>query len=286
MNDPPKPGWFERLSVALLRKPEDREHLIELLRFACEKKLMDADALSMILGVLQVSETTVRDIMIPRAHMDVIDASDPPEKFIPFVIETAHSRFPVVGENKDDVLGILLAKDLLRYTQGHEFDLRKMLRPPVFVPESKRLNVLLKEFRTNRNHIALVVDEYGGISGLVTIEDVLEQIVGEIEDEFDLDDSSIVPDGLGRYRVKAMTEINDFNRAFNTDYSDEDYDTVGGLVLSEFGRMPERGEKVRLPGLSIQVLRADARKLDSLLVEKIKDHESAVQNPDSGLRNP
>ena len=275
MNDPPKPGWFERLSVALLRKPEDRDHLIELLRFACEKKLMDADALSMILGVLQVSETTVRDIMIPRAHMVVIEASDPPEKFIPFVIETAHSRFPVIGENRDDVLGILLAKDLVRYTQGHEFDLKTILRPAVFVPESKRLNVLLKEFRTNRNHIALVVDEYGGISGLVTIEDVLEQIVGEIEDEFDLDETkgNIVADGVGRYRVKAMTEINDFNEAFNTDYSDEDYDTVGGLVLAELGRMPKRGEKIRLPGLSIQVLRADSRKLDSLLVEKTGDRE-------------
>jgi magnesium and cobalt transporter len=282
MNDPPKPGWFERLSVALLRKPEDREHLIELLRFACEKKLMDADALSMILGVLQVSETTVRDIMIPRAHMDVIDASDPPEKLIPFVIETAHSRFPVIGENKDDVLGILLAKDLVRYTHGHEFDLKKMLRPAVFVPESKRLNVLLKEFRTNRNHIALVVDEYGGVSGLVTIEDVLEQIVGEIEDEFDFDESkgNIVADGAGRYRVKAMTEINDFNRAFNTDYSDEDYDTVGGLVLSEFGRMPKRGEKIRLPGLSIQVLRADGRKLDSLLVEQVKEMEPGLRTED------
>jgi magnesium and cobalt transporter len=282
MNDPPKPGWFERLSVALLRKPEDREHLIELLRFACEKKLMDADALSMILGVLQVSETTVRDIMVPRAHMDVIHTSDPPEKFIPFVIETAHSRFPVIGENRDDVLGILLAKDLLSYTQGHEFDLKKMLRPAVFVPESKRLNVLLKEFRTNRNHIALVVDEYGGISGLVTIEDVLEQIVGEIEDDFDLDESksNIVGDGLGRFRVKAMTEINDFNRAFNTDYSDEDYDTVGGLVLSEFGRMPKRGEKIRLPGLSIQVLRADGRRLDSLLVEQVRSETGGARAED------
>jgi magnesium and cobalt transporter len=282
MNDPPKPGWFERLSVALLRKPEDRDHLIELLRFACERKLMDADALSMILGVLQVSETTVRDIMIPRAHMVVIEASDPPEKFIPFVIETAHSRFPVIGENKDDVLGILLAKDLVRYTQGHEFDLKKILRPAVFVPESKRLNVLLKEFRTNRNHIALVVDEYGGVSGLVTIEDVLEQIVGEIEDEFDLDETkgNIVPDGAGRYRVKAMTEINDFNEAFNTDYSGEDYDTVGGLVLAELGRMPKRGEKIRLPGLSIQVLRADGRKLDSLLVERTQDEDSRVRNED------
>ncbi|MGH8729085.1 MAG: HlyC/CorC family transporter [Burkholderiales bacterium] len=273
MNDPPKPGWFERLSVALLRRPEDRDHLIELLRFAYEKKIMDADAFSMILGVLQVSETTVRDIMIPRAQMEVIDASDPPEKFIPFVIETAHSRFPVIGENKDDVLGILLAKDLLRYTQGHEFDLKKKVRPAVFVPESKRLNVLLKEFRTNRNHIALAVDEYGGVSGLVTIEDVLEEIVGEIEDEFDLDESKgdIVSDGAGRYRVKAMTEINAFNEAFSTDYSDEDFDTVGGLVLSEFGRMPKRGEKIRVPGLSIQVLRADSRKLDSLLVEKVDD---------------
>jgi magnesium and cobalt transporter len=272
MNDPPKPGWFERLSVALLRKPEDREHLIELLRFACEKKLMDADALSMILGVLQVSETTVRDIMVPRAHMDVIHTSDPPEKFIPFVIETAHSRFPVIGENRDDVLGILLAKDLLSYTQGHEFDLKKMLRPAVFVPESKRLNVLLKEFRTNRNHIALVVDEYGGISGLVTIEDVLEQIVGDIGDEYDVeDDLDIRKEGERQFTVKAQTPIEEFNTFFGTEFSDDEFDTIGGLSMNYLGRLPRRGESFVLGGLEFKVLRADRRRLDMLRVITQRD---------------
>src|SRR5688572_5389354 len=277
MNEPAKPSLLERLSSLLLREPEDREQLIELLHSAFERRLLDAEALSMIEGVLQVSETQVRDVMIPRSQMDMLDAAESPEKFIPFVIETAHSRFPVFEDNRDNVVGIMLAKDLLRFYAEEEFSVREMPRPAVFVPEAKRLNVLLKEFRTNRNHIALVVDEYGGVSGLVTIEDVLEQIVGEIEDEFDFDESkgNIVADGAGRYRVKAMTEINDFNRAFNTDYSDEDYDTVGGLVLSEFGRMPKRGEKIRLPGLSIQVLRADGRKLDSLLVEQVQ-HSGAV----------
>ncbi len=188
--------------------------------------------------MLQVSELQARDIMIPRSQMDVIDISESPDKFIPFVIETAHSRFPVIGENKDDVIGILLAKDLLRYYAGEEeFIVRDMLRPAVFIPESKRLNVLLKEFRNNRNHIAIVVDEYGGVAGLVTIEDVLEQIVGEIEDEYDFDETedNIIHDRNGQFRVKAQTEIDDFNENFGTDFSDEDFDTVGGLVLSHLG---------------------------------------------------
>ncbi|HZV99612.1 MAG TPA: CBS domain-containing protein, partial [Methylophilaceae bacterium] len=183
MSETEKPRWLERLSTLLLREPEDREQLIELLHSAYEKNLLDADALSMIEGVLQVSEIQVRDIMIPRSQMDVIDITDSPEAFIPYVIETAHSRFPVIDENKDDIIGILLAKDLLRYYAGEDFDVRDMLRPAIFIPESKRLNVLLKEFRSNRNHIAIVVDEYGGVAGMVTIEDVLEQIVGDIEDE-------------------------------------------------------------------------------------------------------
>jgi len=224
----------------------------------------------MIKGVLQVSEMQVRDIMIPRAQMDVIDIADAPEAFIPFVIETAHSRFPVMGENKDDIIGILLAKDLLRYYAGEEFDVRDMLRPAVFIPEAKRLNVLLKEFRMNRNHIALVVDEYGGVSGLVTIEDVLEQIVGEIEDEYDFDETedNIIQDRTGGYRVKAVTEIANFNEVLGTAFSDEDYDTVGGLVVSKFGRLPKRGEVISLDGLKFQVLRADSRRLHTLLVEK------------------
>jgi magnesium and cobalt transporter len=195
-----KPSLLERLGALLMREPEDREQLIELLQRSYERNLLDADALAMIEGVMQVSEMQARDIMIPRSQMDVIDIGDAPEKFIPFVIETGHSRFPVIGENKDDVIGILLAKDLLSYYAGDEFNVRDRLRPAVFIPESKRLNVLLKDFRSNRNHIAIVVDEYGGVAGLVTIEDVLEQIVGEIEDEFDFDETeaNIILDRNGR----------------------------------------------------------------------------------------
>jgi len=268
-----KPSWLERLGALLMREPEDREQLVELLHSAYERNLLDADALAMIEGVLQVSESQVRDIMIPRAQMDVVDINDPPEKFLPFVIATAHSRFPVTDKDRDDVIGILLAKDMLRYYAGEEVNVRAMLRPAVFIPESKRLNVLLKEFRSNRNHIAIVVDEYGGVAGLVTIEDVLEQIVGEIEDEFDFDEDedNILRDRHGRYRVKALTEIADFNEALGTQFSDEDFDTVGGLVVSQFGRLPKRGESVFLEGLKFQVLRADSRRLHSLLVERVQD---------------
>jgi magnesium and cobalt transporter len=269
MDDPPKPSLLERLSSLLLREPEDRGQLIELLHSAFERKILDADALSMIEGVLQVSESQVRDVMIPRSQMDVIDVAESPEKFIPYVIETAHSRFPVYEENRDNVIGILLAKDLLRFYAEESFSVRDMLRPAVFVPESKRLNVLLKEFRANRNHIAIVVDEYGGVSGLVTIEDVIEQIVGDIEDEYDFDETedNILADKNGRFRVKAATELADFNAHFGTDFSDEDYDTVGGLVVSRFGRLPKRGESVTIDGLAFQVLRADSRKVHSVLVE-------------------
>ena len=273
MNEADKPGWLDRLSALLLREPEDREQLVQLLHSAYENSLLDADALSMIEGVLQVSEMQVRDIMIPRSQMDVIDITDPPEKFIPHVIETAHSRFPVIDENKDDVIGILLAKDLLRYYAGEDFDVRDMLRPAVFIPEAKRLNVLLKEFRSNRNHIAIVVDEYGGVAGMVTIEDVLEQIVGDIEDEYDFDETedNIIRDINGRYRVKALTEIADFNEALGTDFSDEEFSTIGGLVVSKFGHLPKRGEQITFDNLSFTVLRADSRRLHSLLAELLPE---------------
>jgi magnesium and cobalt transporter len=273
MAETDKPRWLERISALLLREPEDREQLIELLHSAFEKNLLDADALAMIEGVMQVSEMQVRDIMIPRSQMDMIDITDPPEKFIPFVIETAHSRFPVIDESKDDVIGILLAKDLLRYYAGEDFDVRDMLRPAVFIPESKRLNVLLKEFRSNRNHIAIVVDEYGGVAGMVTIEDVLEQIVGDIEDEYDFDETedNIIRDHNGRYRVKALTEIADFNQALGTDFSDEEFSTIGGLVVSKFGRLPKRAEQISFEGLKFAVLRADSRRLHSLLVERLPE---------------
>jgi magnesium and cobalt transporter len=275
MNEPTKPSLLERLSSLLLREPEDRDQLIELLHSAFERRLLDAEALSMIEGVLQVSETQVRDVMIPRSQMDMIDVGESPEKFIPFVIETAHSRFPVFEDNRDNVIGILLAKDLLRFYAEEEFNLRDMLRPAVFVPEAKRLNVLLKEFRANRNHIAIVVDEYGGVSGLVTIEDVIEQIVGDIEDEYDFDETedNILVDRSGRYRVKAVTEIGDFNEHFGTAFSDEDFDTVGGMVMGRFGRLPKRGESIAIDGFTFQVLRADSRKIHSLLVEKPKPKE-------------
>ena len=275
MNEPAKPSLLERLSSLLLREPEDRDQLIELLHSAFERRLLDAEALSMIEGVLQVSETQVRDVMIPRSQMDMIDVVESPERFIPFVIETAHSRFPVFEDNRDNVIGILLAKDLLRFYAEEQFNVREMLRPAVFVPEAKRLNVLLKEFRANRNHIAIVVDEYGGVSGLVTIEDVIEQIVGDIEDEYDFDETedNILVDRSGRYRVKAVTEIADFNKHFGTAFSDEDYDTVGGLVVGRFGRLPKRGESIVIEGFSFQVLRADSRKVHALLVEKPKARE-------------
>jgi magnesium and cobalt transporter len=265
-----KPGLLERLSSLLLREPEDREQLISLLHSAYERDLLDAEALAMMEGVIQVSERQVREIMLPRSQMDVIDISEPPEQFIPFVIETAHSRFPVIDGNRDNIIGILLAKDLLRYYAGDGFEVRDMLRPAVFVPESKRLNVLLRDFRSNRNHIALVVDEYGGVCGMVTIEDVLEQIVGEIADEYDFDEDedNIIPVGKGSWRIKAATEIVDFNAALGSDFSDEDYDTVGGLVLKAAGQLPKRGERFTIEDMIFTVLRVDSRRLYSLLVER------------------
>jgi magnesium and cobalt transporter len=267
----PKAGWLERISAFLLREPEDREQLIELLRSAYERQLLDSDALSMIEGVLQVSEMQARDIMIPRAQMDMIDVAEAPDKFVPLVIQTNHSRFPVFEGDRDHVIGILLAKDLLRFYAGEEeFSVRDMLRPAVFIPEAKRLNVLLKDFRANRNHMAMVVDEYGGVAGLVTIEDVLEQIVGDIDDEYDFDETAddIIADQAGAWRVKATTELTHFDTTFGTQYATEGPDTVGGLVLSRLGRLPKRGEQLALDDLSVKVLRADSRRLHLLLVEK------------------
>ena len=272
MADNHKRSLLERLSTLLMREPEDSEELRQLLHSAFERNLLDADALSMIEGVMQVSEMEVRDIMVPRSQIDLIDIHDTPDRFIPHVIATAHSRFPVIDRDRDDVIGILLAKDLLRYYAGEEeFNVRDMLRPVVFVPESKHLNVLLREFRANRNHMAIVVDEYGGVAGLVTIEDVLEQIVGEIEDEYDLDETedNVLQEGANRWRVKAQSEISAFNEALGTDFSDEEFDTVGGLVLQRFGRLPKRGESITLEGLRFTVLRADSRRLHLLSVQKL-----------------
>ncbi|MBK8118031.1 MAG: CBS domain-containing protein [Sulfuritalea sp.] len=273
MDPSSRPSLIERLTALLLREPKDREQLVALLHGAFEHHLMDADALSIIEGALSVADRAVRDIMVPRAQMDVVDIKDAPEQIIDVVLEAAHSRFPAIGESKDDVLGILLAKDLLRYCAGKEFDLRDTLRPAIFVPESKRLNVLLREFRASRNHMAIVVDEYGGVAGLVTIEDVLEQIVGDIEDEYDFDETedNIVRDNTGRYRVKAVTEIADFNAAFDTGFPDKHFDTVGGLVIHHLGRLPKRNEVLTIEGLRMQVLRADSRRVHTLLVDPQKD---------------
>ncbi|MBS0423288.1 MAG: CBS domain-containing protein [Proteobacteria bacterium] len=280
MDDPsPKSGWLDRLGAMLIRKPEDREQLITLLHSAFERNLLDSDALSMIEGVMQVSEMHARDIMVPRSQMDVVDISKKPEQFIPFVIEAAHSRFPVIEGSEDEIIGILLAKDLLRYyADPDEFNIRDMLRPAVFIPESKRLNVLLKDFRSNRNHMAIVVNEYGGIAGLVTIEDVLEQIVGDIEDEYDFDEeeANIVMEADGRYRVKAITEIDNFNETLGANFSNEDYDTIGGLVLNKFGRLPVRNEAVVIEPFKFTVQRADSRRLHVLKVERLA---AAVETP-------
>jgi magnesium and cobalt transporter len=273
MNDPARPSLLERLSSLIMREPGDRAELTQLLRSAYSRNLLDADALSIIEGALTVSEMAVRDIMIPRAQVDFIDINEPVETFVTRVIGTAHSRFPVIDQNRDDVIGVLLAKDLLRYYAGEEeFNVREMLRPAVFVPEAKRLNVLLREFRASRNHMAIVIDEYCGVAGLVTIEDVLEQIVGDIEDEYDFDEASdnILPEPGGRYRVKALTQMADFNTAFGSKLSDEAADTIGGFLIAHLGRLPKRGESVQIEGLRFQVLRADSRRVYTLLVDKPK----------------
>jgi len=263
-----KPGFLERLSSLLLREPEDREQLLQLLHSAYERNLLDADALTITEGALAASEISVRDVMVPRPQMDVVDVDDPLEQIVAYVNKTAHSRFPVIDGSRDNVIGILLAKDLLRMQTEDEFNLRDWLRPAVFIPESKRLNVLLREFRVSRNHMAVVVDEYAGVCGVVTIEDVLEQIVGDIEDEYDFDeaDDNIQLDHAGRYRVKAQTEIADFNAAFETKFSDEECATVGGLILHQLGRVPKRNETVDIDGTTFLVLRADSRRIYTLLV--------------------
>ena len=260
-------SWLERLGQVLAGEPKDRQQLIDLLRDAQRRNLLDADALGMIESVLQVSELQVRDIMIPRAQMVVVNRDDTPAEILSVIIESGHSRFPVIGENRDEVVGILLAKDLLRYRldEAQRFDIREMLRPAVFIPESKRLNVLLNEFRASRNHMAIVVDEYGGVAGMVTIEDVLEQIVGDITDEHDIEEGSFIRRRSETvYIVKALTPVEDFNEYFGTSFSDEEFDTIGGLVTHAFGHLPKRGESVSLSQLRFKVLRADSRRVQLL----------------------
>ena len=278
----PHRSLFERLTALISPEPENRAELLEVLHDAQERNLIDADALAMIEGVFQVSDLAARDIMVPRSQMDVIDISKPIAEWMPEVLSTAHSRFPAVEGDRDKVVGVLLAKDLLRYYAEESFDVRVMLRPVVYIPESKRLNILLRDFRANRNHMAMVVDEYGGVAGLITIEDVLEQIVGDIEDEYDFneeEDNIIVLDNNGdgvRWRVKGLTEIEQFNTALGTDFADKVVDTIGGLVTNHLERVPHKGEEFNIGNLHFEVLRADARQVQMLLVEK----RSLVQTDD------
>ncbi|HRM20984.1 MAG TPA: transporter associated domain-containing protein [Neisseria sp.] len=278
MDDAPsKPNFFERLINRLTGDaPETADEVVNILRQAHEQEVFDADTLVRLEKVLDFAELEVRDAMITRSQMDVIKAGDSIERIIAYVVETAHSRFPVIGEDKDEVLGILHAKDLLKYTLNPEqFNLNAVLRSAVFVPESKPLNLLLKEFREQRNHMAIVVDEYGGTSGLVTFEDIIEQIIGDIEDEFDEDESAdnIFPVSAERYRINATTEIEDINQYFGTDYSDEEADTIGGLVIQEIGHLPVRGEKVIIGPLQFTIARADNRRLHTLMAMRVKEDE-------------
>ena len=282
---PAQPGsWLRRLVESLTGEPRDLEQLGDVLEDARDRGLIEADVLAMLEGVLQVSEIQVRDVMVPRSQMVVVRRDDAPEQILPVVIESGHSRFPVVGEDRDEVAGILLAKDLLRYfalEERSQFDIRECLRPAVFIPESKRLNVLLKEFRVSHNHMAIVVDEYGGVSGLLTIEDVLEQIVGDIGDEYDVDEGEgIRKEGERTFAVPALTRIDEFNAVFGTRFSDEECDTIGGLVLHELGRMPRRGEAIEIGGLELKVLRADRRRIEALRVTTPRDLDLPAAGPD------
>lgn len=265
--------WLKRFASLFSHEPADRDALIEMLRHSEHRNLLDADALLMIEGALHVSEIQVRDIMVPRVQMIVIDNDAAPEDILSIVVESGHSRFPVVGDTNDEIVGILLAKDLLQYYANpeKEFDIKDMMRATVFIPESKRLNVLLREFRTSRNHMAIVIDEYSGVAGLVTIEDVIEEIIGEIEDEHDFeeDETNINTHDNDRYTVKGLTTVDEFNDYFNTDISDDEYETIGGLVINAFGHLPKRGETIDFMGFNIKVLRADKRRVHLLLFSRL-----------------
>jgi magnesium and cobalt transporter len=258
-------GWLDRIYSVFTGEPQNQEQLLELLKNLQTAELFSADELTMIEGVLQVDDMQVRDIMIPRGQMVVLDREDSFEEIIAKITESGHSRFPVIDDDKDDIIGILLAKDLLAvsYQQNHDFEINEYIRPASFIPESKRLNVLLKEFRQNRSHMAMIVDEYGGVSGLITIEDVLEQIVGKIDDEHDDEDDEvdIQPHGVNRYSVRALTPLQDFNDYFNTDFEIEDVETIGGYLLRQIGYLPDRGESITLDDLTFKVMSADSRQV-------------------------
>jgi magnesium and cobalt transporter len=274
--EPESKSLLERISDLLTPSPsspsEQRRELLETLKEAQAEGLIDADALSMIEGVFQVSELSARDILIPRAQIDWIDINESVEDTIAEVIRAAHSRFPVYENNRDNVIGILLAKDLLRHSQEEDFQLRDWLRPAVFIPESKRLSVLLRDFREHRNHIAIVVDEYGGVAGLVTIEDVLEQIVGDIEDEHDTDDieDNIINVSETEFRIRGITELEQVNEALGTTFADEDNDTLAGFILKNLGRVPHKGETITIGNILFEIQRADARQVHVLLATKLE----------------
>ena len=263
-----KKTWVEKIGAALSHQPRDRDQLLEILNIACEQGIVNSDALAMMEGALDVSETQVRDAMIPRSQMVVVHNDSDLEEFLPRILESGHSRFPVIGEDKDEVVGILMAKDLLPHlaSGGEKFDLADAIRPAVVIPESKRLNVLLRDFRVSRNHMAIVVDEYGGVSGLITIEDVLEEIVGEIDDEYDEEEEALILQvAENRYQVQALTPIDDLNDQFDSNLSDDDYGTVGGLLLAEFGRVPEYDDVVTLGDrFEFRVIKADSRRIITL----------------------
>lgn len=270
-----KPGFFERLMNRVTGEtPENTAEVAQALRQAHERGIFDSDTLQLLEHVLDFADLEVRDAMVTRSQMDVIKSDDPLDRIVAYIVETAHSRFPVIGEDKDQILGILHAKDLLKYLgKPEQFQLAQVWRDPVFVPEGKSLGSLLKEFREQRNHMAIVVDEFGGTSGLVTFEDIIEQIIGDIEDEFNEDDSAdnIFAVSAERFRVNAITEIADINAFFGTDYSDEEVDTIGGLVIQEFGHLPVRGEKITIGKLNFTVARADVRRLHTLMVTVNRD---------------
>ena len=282
MNDDRKPeieerSWLDRLTHFISGEPQTKSDLEDVLSLAEEHEIIDQDARKIMEGALLVTNMQVRDIMIPRAQMIVIDSDESVQEVLPKIIDAGHSRFPVIGDGIDDVIGILLAKDLLPLVESDSAPpaLRQLMRPVIAVPESKRLNVLLREFRQNRNHMAIVIDEYGGIAGLITIEDVLEEIVGEIEDETDVAEKKpIRPMSDGTFFVEALTAIDDFNAFFNTEFSDDEFDTIGGVVVNAFGQLPSRNQSIQLNNFEFSVIRADERRLSSLRVRSVADIDS------------
>ncbi len=255
-----KQSFVDRLLSMVRREPEDREGIFTVLDAARERELIDSNAYSMLKGALAVSDMTAADIMVPRARMDMLDVDEPMSGLLPRIVEMAHSRFPVYEDSPDNLIGVFMTKDLLRHMLNPTLTLRDLVRPAVFIPETKRVNVLLQEFRSNRNHIAIVIDEHGGVTGLVTLEDVLEQIVGAIEDEFDDSEQTIFSDGHNTWRVMATTELEEVNSLLGCNIPAGDYDTIGGWLAHELGRIPRRGDRFTLDDLQFDILRADSRR--------------------------